>query len=149
MSRGTSLVRLTGRRFSLAVIACACLLGQVSALAHRVLVQHVTCAEHGETVHLRTGSASGAAPSANGQRAALPDGERFVSRASSLPIAVADGHDHCSVAASRSLVTQARLDGAGRLMPCLGRVDATGEATAGLVVATYRLAPKTSPPRRA
>jgi hypothetical protein len=111
----------------------AALVGQLAALAHAVLVEHVTCGADGELIHVRAGAAP-AAPERDAARAAL-DGED-------------DAHDHClldedgeavcptSPFASGSAVQPGPADHSIRRC---ARVD---RAPAPL----YRLAPKNSPP---
>ena len=130
--------RVTRLRLDLVAIACACLLGQVSSLAHRVLVRHVICAEHGESVHVRSQGARAADSEAGGlaQRPTVVNG----------PSVRPDGHDHCSLAGTRSSNPQPPPDsvpGPEPLLACAGEVS---DAAPGRVVPHYLVAPKTSPP---
>jgi hypothetical protein len=144
MLRGTWGLRGSKRRLGVAVIAYACLLAQVSALAHRALVQHVTCAEHGESVHLRADTAA-----AVGSQATLGSfaSAGWVARVGTVPVAAADEHDHCSGAAFRNLTHRSYLDPTVGPGPCADGVDFPSAVVAASAVAPYRLAPKTSPPR--
>ncbi len=137
----------------MALIACACLVAQVSALAHRVLVQHVTCVEHGESAHAHirgTGSpgemgvADGAASSF-----AFTSFDGWRARLTSVPALTADEHDHCSVVAFRHSRPDENPDWIPAPGLCSDQVGDLREFVAGPVVATYLVAPKTSPPRRA
>lgn len=146
MSRGGLLIRLcagAGRRRQawrgrVILVAVVCLLGQASTLAHRFLVQHATCAEHGDSVHVA--AAGSALPGASfareaGLRAALVD--------------EGDQHEHCAAADSRASAPRLTPDPACEQVH--SRCVALLATEAGLRVAVppYLIAPKTSPPRHA
>lgn len=134
-SRLRELRRLAG------LVATFCLLGQLSTLAHNILVRHATCAEHGELVHQST---------APGATKAISAARRDVAvRASAADDqAEGHGHEHCLVLAhGRGHVG---LDGASApatVEPpeyqAVAPVAAPARAASHTV---YRLAPKTSPP---
>ena len=134
----------TKRRLGVVVIACACLLGQLSAFAHRALVQHVTCAEHGESIHVSAAPPPGSV---------VPSSERIragaVPQMDVVPLVAASDHDHCSVVLSRALVGQFHSAGGVGLLPPGNVLDSSHHIAAVSGTATYLLAPKTSPPRRA
>ena len=131
------------RRPGIALVAYACLLAQVSTFAHHVLVQHVTCAEHGEAVHVAALAHSADVQSLSSSRASLPP------RASGVPASVADDHDHCSIVLSSSLRAPSRpYAGVGPAVSCLP-VTIPSSRVSGTGVDTYLIAPKTSPPGRA
>ncbi len=130
------------RRVGFALVAYVCLLAQVSTFAHRAIVQHVTCAEHGEAIHVTTlASFAELAPSMS-SRPVLPC-------ASGVPAIVADNHDHCSVALSPSV--KAPLQPRQGVNPAARFLARNGVCprVRGTAVDTYLIAPKTSPPVRA
>src|SRR5512147_2416010 len=95
MTRGRA--SAAGRRLAwrghVIVVAVACLLGQTSTLIHRTLVQHATCAEHGESVHVSATAHAfpllvGATAEQSGLTAAVAE--------------EADLHEHCAAADSRA-----------------------------------------------
>jgi hypothetical protein len=114
---------------------------QAAAWLHAASVSHVTCLEHGESVH-------GAASATDAERQA-PDADG-TSRTQAAPEA-AESHDHCTSGALlrwrdvalTAPATTGQLTVSERPLP---RV-ATHEAAPASVV--YLLAPKTSPPRSA
>lgn len=137
--------RSIGWRLGVAAIACACLLGQVSALAHRVLVRHVTCAEHGESVHLGSVSGDGARQGSSLDRG-VPEPVPRIADSSTV---AADDHEHCSVLVFRSLTPRSQPDQALGPGPIFLGLDLPRDAVLGPVIAPYLVAPKTSPPRSA
>jgi hypothetical protein len=133
-----------GRRLAwrghLIVVAVACLLGQTSTLVHRTLVQHVTCAEHGDTVHV-------SAPARP-----LPLLASATVEGPGLTAAVAeeaDLHEHCAAADSRSAAPRLAPDRALEAVPAQARTIPCAEADLRPAVASYLIAPKTSPPHAA
>jgi antitoxin (DNA-binding transcriptional repressor) of toxin-antitoxin stability system len=132
-----------GRRLAwrghLIVLALMCLLGQTSTLVHRTLVQHATCVEHGESVHVPTRDRPvahlTAAPEQAGLTAGIAD--------------EADQHDHCAAVDSRASAPRLAPDRA--LEAVVSRTFALVCTEAGLrpTVAAYLIAPKTSPPHAA
>lgn len=144
MSRGGLLTRVcagAGRRRlpwrgHVVAVAIACLLGQVSTMAHRALVQHATCAEHGESVHVV------AAPMV----AAPASGE------AALQVALADEgdqHEHCAAGDSRASAPRLVPDPASEQVCSRTFTLLATEAGLRAAVPPYLIAPKTSPPRRA
>ena len=127
-------------------VALLCLLGQFVALAHALVVRHVTCFEHGESVHagllydrLQTTpemSARTPRPSAPALPALLP----------TTLDTLASGHEDCPLAGFRAtrLVPTPKLT----VLPVMTVLRAwwpSGSAHRALA-RLYRMAPKTSPP---
>ena len=134
--------RAIGRRGGVALVTLACLFGQLSSLAHGVLVQHVICAEHGESIHLRSIAA--------GQGDSVQRLEGRVARArAALPLAEADEHDHCSLVASRNLRPQSSEDFTTGPALVGSSVLDRRELVAIPTIPAYLIAPKTSPPKAA
>jgi len=134
--------RPAARRWCVPAVALLALLGQTSALLHRALVQHATCAEHGESVHVAAaanapvGLFAGAAEQSD--LSAPIDGE-----------AASDHHEHCAAADSRSSTTRLVPDRCTPLLAAGTVAVPVRDEAGGTALATYLLAPKTSPPRRA
>lgn len=130
-----------GVRYLVGLVATFCLLGQFSSLAHNLLVQHATCAEHGEIVH--TGATSAPEGAATEVAADPTVGDSGASEP-----AEGHGHDHClAVAHGRGHVGLQTVDAAVALDQPAKRVVAVTTGTARPVsYALYRLAPKNSPP---
>jgi hypothetical protein len=145
MSSSGLFARARGRRAawrsSVPVVALLALVGQTSALLHRALVQHATCAEHGESVHL----AAVANPSVSlpGMGAEHPDLSAAVDET------VPDHHEHCAAADTRSPATRLVPDRCTQLLPAGTAPVAVCDQAVGTAVASYLIAPKTSPPRSA
>jgi len=132
--------RAIGRRGGVALVTFACLLGQLSSLAHGVLVQHVICAEHGESIHLRSMPA--------GRADSVRQLEGGVARArAAVPMAEADEHDHCSLVASRNLRPQSTEDFTAGPALVGSSALARRELVAIPIIPAYLIAPKTSPPK--
>jgi hypothetical protein len=122
-------------------LAVVCLLGPIVAQAHMLLVQHATCAEHGELVHL-----DGVNGDSVGTDATASSDLTTVSSAS-LEDAKPHGHDHCAAASARRI--QAPVDRPQLNLPAAASATAAPfdlDAPSGAPVALYRLAPKNSPP---
>jgi hypothetical protein len=131
-------------RWRVSTVALLCLLGQTSALVHRVLVQHATCAEHGESVHVAASSAP-VAPAPGSERG--PGAEQSLLAGAALD--EADQHEHCAVADPRSTTPRlSPMEAHQALEPRAHALPAIDAARAA-VVAPYVIAPKTSPPRAA
>ncbi len=118
--------------FALSILLVA---GQLSLFAHLVAVQHVTCPEHGELIHVE-----------DAQILALTPGARPEVRQAQVP--ANHDHDHCLLVASRRndflshLAVQTFEVCSNRLVVAgvpPGRAARTG-------VALLLLAPKGSPP---
>ena len=119
-----------------AVSAALYLAGLLLTLGHQAEVTHLTCAEHGEPVHLAA-TVGPATPST--EEARLGPGE--------LAAALHD-HDHCAVAATSRVGRPAAGLGA-RLLAVAPRRRALPSPVVTAVVQPpllFRLAPKTSPP---
>jgi len=126
---------MTVRRRAIRFLALAALGGQLAAIADALFVEHVTCPEHGDRIHV---SVRTRAPRATAWAAA-----------SATVVGAADEHDQCL------------LDGDGGraagASPPVSRAPMTARAaTLALETAPpafrraplYRLAPKNSPPGR-
>jgi hypothetical protein len=128
----TPTLRPAQHRARAAFVAAIVVLCQAAAWVHAAAIPHVTCVEHGESVHL---PAQGkAAPLEGVATAATPDDD-----------ATAHAHEHCNLQGHRT--TQAKA-------PELGDADASFVAAAAppaeaahQAVRLLHLAPKTSPPR--
>ena len=125
--------RSAAARIATSVVAVVGLLGgQLSAVAHEVLVEHVRCAEHGELVHVGD-EAGGDALAFGVTRDAPPEASPHAR------------HEHCGVtlaeAASALLARRSSLARNEAHRPLLAFAEIT-YATAPVHV----LAPKTSPP---
>jgi len=127
------------RRANGVLLAFVLVVSQASAWIHAAAISHVTCLEHGETVH-------GAALPASVTRATVPEDVGQVGLRADL--ATAGSHDHCGNAAllrwrdvALSVpVTLAPLVAVPRSLTFAPvHVDARGAVI-------YRLAPKTYPP---
>jgi hypothetical protein len=118
-----------------------CLLLQLSAVAHQVLVRHSRCVEHGELVH-SAALAQGIGHSARDVNDARP---RFERSAESGP----ESHEHCAavfeqrrtLAATPAEVLHVAESASPVALALLNGPDAGREV--------YDFAPKTSPPQRA
>lgn len=127
-------------RGHLILVALVGLLGQTSTLVHRTLVQHATCAEHGESVHVNAPArplsvAASAAVEQPGLNATVAD--------------EADLHDHCAAADSRASTPRLAPDRAFEAVPAQTFAFLCTEAGLRPAVASYLIAPKTSPPHAA
>ena len=142
-----------GRRLAwrgrVVVVALACLLGQTSALMHRVLVQHATCAEHGESVHVAaaSGPSSRAGAASQGDQGDQGDSQRSV--LSAALVEDADQHEHCAAADSRSSTPRLVPDRTFEPVPVRTFTLLATDAGLRSDVASYLIAPKTSPPHAA
>jgi hypothetical protein len=104
------------------------------------VVQHATCAEHGESVHVTSPArpsplATGAAAEQPGLTATVVD-ER-------------DLHDHCAAADGRASAPRLAPDRALEAVPAGTFAFLCTEAGLRPAVASYLIAPKTSPPHAA
>jgi len=124
------------------VVLCA--LVYAGSVAHFALVQHATCLEHGEVIHVGEGQAH--APSQAVEDSSARSGVR-ITRAGAAAVASHDTEAHCAHAFFRreGLPPPAEL--------LLAREALTVSGSAPLVdqvypepVARLRLAPKSSPP---
>ena len=120
-----------------ALLAVWMLVADLGALAHQALVQHAVCSEHGESIHVSQ-SDDAASPTAE------PSTRAELHR--HAPGNSGDAHEHCSIDATAATTTP---PAAPAFTPT--RTPATSPRallTAALPprLATFRLAPKTSPP---
>ena len=131
------------RRSRTAVAAAVlCLLAQVFATVHLVVVRHEVCADHGEVVH--AGGDHGDAPAG-----AAGTGDATIQARAAADAGHGDDDDHCR------LLTERRAAGGGG-SPSLHATPGVIEAKAAMpeslparTSALYRLAPKISPPHAA
>jgi len=142
--RGSQHRRGNKRGFPLLVgfAASLCLLGQFSGVAHNLLVQHATCAEHGEIIHT-----AGDHTSAVGAGVDIA-AEARVAGSDAAESAEDHGHDHCLAAAHRrghvglkAVHAAVTADSAPKAI-----VAVEVGARESVSCALYRLAPKNSPP---
>lgn len=140
---------VSSRRVGVAAIAYVCLLAQLCAFGHRALVRHVTCAEHGESVHVAAASESDAAAASMAGDRASTGAAGSSARLAEAPELVADEHDHCSVVLSRALTAQSPIETGPAPVPGGVGLDNPRAIAPDAGTATYLVAPKTSPPRRA
>ena len=133
-----------GRRLAwrgqLVLVALMGLLGQTSTLVHRTLVQHATCAEHGESVHVSAPARP--LPALAATAAAQPGLTGTVADE-------ADQHEHCAAADSRAAAPRLAPDRAFEAVPAQTFALLSTEAGLRPSVASYLIAPKTSPPHAA
>jgi hypothetical protein len=123
------------RALLLAVLLAA---AQGSAWLHASVVSHVTCLEHGESIHAAEGRTPGLAA---GSRVEAPS-------LSADPVAAA-GHDHCAGGALlrwRDVAIDAPT-GAVPLPPVAPPPAPPPAPAAASCAVAYVVAPKTSPPR--
>jgi hypothetical protein len=131
--------RFPTRRWGVSAIALLCLLGQTSTLAHRLLVQHAACAEHGDSVHVA--AAVNVSP-ARTRGAEQPAFDAAV-------VEEADQHEQCAAADTSGATPRWLPEQARDLLPSRPLAEPSREAELGSAVAAYLIAPKTSPPRTA
>jgi hypothetical protein len=115
-------------------VALVVLLGQAAAWVHAAATPHVTCLEHGESVHLSVRSVTGPAA-----------GDHGVATVAATNDSEAHGHEHCGLQGQRTVTggTPARDSRAASFGPVSSPAIVAATATAHLL----RFAPKTSPPR--
>lgn len=117
-------------------MAAFVLLCQAAAWVHAAAIPHVTCAEHGESVHLDAQGAASSPPRGDASAPTLAEAPEE---------ATAHAHEHCNLQGHRTATTSP---------PALTDVVAESLAPASpataappAAVALLFLAPKTSPPR--
>lgn len=128
-------------RHCLAVVAGVCLVTQLSALMHFLLVEHARCAEHGEWTHGHAQHAERETDSHGGRLA--PSSQLCVPAGSSEE----HDHDHCLVASEKReaiATTPTLLSGTSAGEDSAAVADVSHELV--LVARVYAFAPKTSPP---
>lgn len=126
------------RRWLGAIAAAIALLGQLTTTLHMAVVEHATCPEHGETVHVVRRNAD-RGPSS------MALGAAHVKAASDE-----SAHEHCAVGLQqrhRLSVSPAQEDRAPQ--PSALRARAIAGLTRPPAIALLVLAPKNSPPRSA
>lgn len=125
------------------MLALLCLLGQLSNLAHLLLVQHTTCPQDGELVH----HATVVAADREARSAAGADQVPLGSLAQGAPQERA--HDHCLTSTQRrSAGLCPPLHPTGVIAPTTASVPSHADRRASHPgIALLRLAPKSSPPR--
>jgi hypothetical protein len=115
-------------------VAAVVLLCQATAWVHAAAIPHVTCLEHGESVHLPATKALRPLSEASAGLA--------ITAASELE---AHAHDHCSLQGQRTTSAAAPVQSASA--PTLAPAPPPAVADARPAVRLLRFAPKTSPPR--
>jgi hypothetical protein len=124
------------------VVALVVLCGQAVATVHAAATPHVTCLEHGDSVHLAVARTTGPAPSvANVANVANVDRTAVTA---STEVSEAHAHEHCGLRAQRVTASDAPVIDSTTALP-------EPDALLAIVVATppghlLLLAPKTSPP---
>jgi hypothetical protein len=127
------------RRFGGLALAVVLVVSQTAAWLHAIAVAHVTCVEHGESIHA---PAPAAASDARGPQTAA------AAVVASDDVATVAAHEHCASGALlrwRALAIAppaATID----LPPIAGIPPGHVPPVAAATTAVYRLAPKTSPP---
>jgi hypothetical protein len=122
------------------VAAWVCLLTQLSALTHFLIVEHVRCAEHGELIHAH--DAHHSAP-LNEHTEQVSRSQQFTASGDSD----VHDHDHCLVSAERREASPGEC-----FLPELKarqkqlHVPDAAPTHAMIAVSIYAFAPKTSPP---
>jgi hypothetical protein len=115
-------------------VALVVLFGQAAAWVHAAATPHVTCLEHGDSVHLPVARVAGPAEATAGVTVGTATDE-----------AAAHDHEHCGVQAQRGTTT-AVFERAATVA-----IFASPPAPVSAVLVParqlLRLAPKTSPPR--
>lgn len=128
------------RRSGTALIAALCLLVQVTATLHLVLVRHAVCPEHGDIVHADSSREAHTGPTIGGAQATQI-------RSWSGTDETVDADDHCQLLGERRDLTRATA-----LVVAVDAVATDVAARAPGAAPTvsrplYLLAPKVSPPR--
>jgi hypothetical protein len=118
-------------------VAAVVLLCQATAWVHAAATPHVTCLEHGESVHLNL-----AAPATVAGRPASPRGGLTVAPAPFEPEAHA--HEHCGLQGQRTTSSTAPVVDVATASFAPASLPAVARTTPALQL--LRLAPKTSPP---
>jgi hypothetical protein len=144
-SKSTAGPATAARRLRGLLLAVVLVASQTSAWLHAAAVSHVTCLEHGESIHAGASSSGGAA---NDLRRDVRTTEERGARSLRADLAVAPGHEHCGSGAllrwrDLALTAPLALAPVPVFSPPLPR-DSAGALV--LAAAIYRLAPKTSPP---
>lgn len=128
----------TSRGVAALALAMLALVAQAGGLLHLVLVQHITCPEHGEWVHAEAGR----------QPAALrPVVQHHTPTVEKSAADEQHEHDHCSVTCSRrdeAVFTAQGVTVETSFM--LTKAAAFTRAVVTPTIALLRLAPKASPP---
>jgi hypothetical protein len=126
-------------RIATAAIAVVVLLCHAAAWVHSAATPHVTCVEHGESVHLD--------PTAHLQGfAATPRADHdSLTVASAVAESAAHGHEHCGLVSHRSTstTTPPAVSAHVQTAPAPAMPPAPEERASAELL---RLAPKTSPP---
>jgi hypothetical protein len=116
-------------------VALVVLMGQAAAWVHAATTTHVTCLEHGDSVHLAAARAPGP----------IPTGPGLAAVGATTSESEAHGHEHCGLQGQRTATTSATVRHAATLADRPLLIPAITSATPTLQL--LRLAPKTSPPR--
>jgi hypothetical protein len=132
--------RRVGRRVRspwLAIFAALLLTVQALNLAHLLLAPHAVCAEHGETIEREVRVPAAPAPA---------NPERRTTIAAELEIA--SDHTHCDIAIQSRAARAIAASVSTLFAPAddAAVIEFVAPSAPRAVEATYRLAPKTSPP---
>jgi hypothetical protein len=120
-------------RYSALALAALAVAGQLFGVVHLALVQHVTCAEHGELIEAGSASVQTAAPITGPS----------VSRAA----VEGHGHDHCAIALLRRQQARVTTARPGPLALALApHASVTIASFSNIAIDILSLAPKNSPP---
>jgi hypothetical protein len=114
-------------------VAAVVLVCHAAAWVHAAATPHVTCVEHGESVHLTV--------AANAET--IPTGELVLTSGPTEP--AAHGHEHCGLQGPRTTAPAAAPRSSSILRVSVPALPVATVATPALRL--LRLAPKTSPPR--
>jgi hypothetical protein len=120
-------------------VAAVVLLCQAAAWVHAAAIPHVTCVEHGESVHLRAHPSMTKAAVSPGDAGAGP---ALTAATSELD---AHAHDHCGLRGQRTTSAAAPAHDASVASFAPTPLPAVPDGRP--VLRLLRLAPKTSPPR--
>ncbi len=147
LHRGTGR-RGAPRRWTALALAALCAGGQLAGVAHYVLVEHVTCPEHGELIHVEDRS-EGNPVASHTEATSLPETSVFTAGRQGEPSS--PSHDACVVSAHRR---ERFVTGASSLSVLVVHAESTLaapalESRALHGIPLFLLAPKNSPPRSA
>jgi hypothetical protein len=126
---------MTVRRRAIRFLALAALGGQLAAIADALFVEHVTCPEHGDRIHVSV-------------RARAPRATAWATIGATVAGA-ADDHDQCLLDGDDGRATSAPPPASRAPLAARAPMLALELAPPAFRLAPlYRLAPKNSPPRR-
>lgn len=133
-------LRATSRGAAVLALAMLALVAQTGGVLHLVLVQHVTCPEHGEWVHAPSAGALAAAVSTPTPGHDTPAVEKSTADEKHV-------HDHCSATCTRRDDVVSQRPGVTlQAFLQLTQAPLHLQAAVAPAIALLRLAPKASPP---